>query len=265
MRKVAAIFLVLALLTVLFAACDNDNKEETTSAPLTASSIPTTQTPATLSPVSTTKADTNNYTYVLTTSPDKTVPWGDTTAFSATTATTQPTTGIVIQIPTDNGVQTVQPSYSQATTTVPAPTTALPVPSGGTSGVDASTTTKPTTTKPTTTKPVVKKAVSVDVGSSAFNGDTTLIVDIDGSNWSSQFVANTVYLPAVIDGSGTGKNVKCTLSSTPDAANNYTISVDVSDLSLSPNAVLSISFPEGFIQTKAGTQYSNAFEVNSTY
>lgn len=248
MRKTAAIILLIALLTAIFASCDKD-EETTTLPPLTGAST-TAPTTSAYTPVASTQSSPNP-TYILTTSPDKTVPWGETTAFSTTSPSTTAPTGIVIQIPTEGVTSPVQPSYSQAPTTVP--TTPLP------------TTTKPTTTKPTTTKPVVKKKVSVSTGSSAFNGEETLIVDIDGSNWSSQFVANTQYLPAYIDGNNTGKNVKCTLNSKPDSANNYTITVDVSSLSLSPGAVIGISFPEGFIQTKAGTQYSSSFEINSTY
>ncbi|MBQ8503661.1 MAG: hypothetical protein IJ491_05215 [Clostridia bacterium] len=245
MRKVAAVFLLLALLTAVFVSCDKDESEETTHAPLTGA---TTSAPSTTSaPVSTTDPNANA-TYVLTTSPDKTVPWGETTRFSTTAISTTSPTGIVIQIPSDENTNPVTPSYSQAPTTIPVTST----------GAD-------TTTAPTTTKPVVKKSVSVSTGSSAFSDDTTLIIDIDGSDWSSQFVSNTQYLPAYIDGNNTGKNVKCTLNSKPDAAGNYTITVDVSELSLSSGANISITFPEGFIQTKAGTQYSNAFEINSTY
>lgn len=250
MRKTAAIIMLLALLIAIFASCGKD-EETTTLPPLTGASTTAPSTTAYI-PVASTQSNTNP-TYILTTSPDKTVPWGEVTAYSTTSPTTAPT-GIVIQIPTEGVTSPVQPSYSQAPTTVP--TTTVPV---------APTTTKPTTTKPTTTKPVVKKKVSVSTGSSAFSGEETLLVDIDGSNWSSQFVANTQYLPAYIDGNNTGKNVKCTLNSKPDSANNYTITVDVSTLSLSPGAVISISFPEGFIQTKAGTQYSSSFEINSTY
>ncbi len=249
MRKTAAIILLIALLTAIFASCDKD-EEPTTLSPLTGAST-TAPTTSAYTPVASTQSNTNP-TYILTTSPDKTVPWGEVTAYSTTSPTTTAPTGIVIQIPTEGVTSPVQPSYSQAPTT--APTTPAPT-----------TTTKPTTTKPTTTKPVVKKKVHVNTGSSAFSGEETLIVDIDGTNWSSQFVANTQYLPAYIDGNNTGKNVKCTLNSKPDSANNYTITVDVSSLSLSPGAVISISFPEGFIQTKAGTQYSSSFEINSTY
>ncbi|MEE1321481.1 MAG: hypothetical protein UHM85_08125 [Acutalibacteraceae bacterium] len=249
MRKTAAIIMLLALLIAIFASCGKD-EETTTLPPLTGASTTAPSTTAYI-PVASTQSNTNP-TYILTTSPDKTVPWGETTAYNTTSPTTTAPTGIVIQIPTEGVTSPVQPSYSVAPTT--APTTPAPT-----------TTTAPTTTKPTTTKPVVKKKVSVSTGSSAFSGEETLLVDIDGSNWSSQFVANTQYLPAYIDGNNTGKNVKCTLNSKPDSANNYTITVDVSTLSLSPGAVISISFPEGFIQTKAGTQYSSSFEINSTY
>lgn len=253
MRKIAAVFVILTLFITVFVSCDKDDEDETTLPPLTGA---TTTAPTSASnPVSTTDANANA-TYILTTSPDKTVPWGETTRFSTTSPSSTDPSSIVIQIPTDENTNPVTPNYSVAPTTKP--TTTKPT-------VNTTTTTKPTTTKPTTTKPVKKTAVSVDTGSSAFDGESSLIVDIDGSNWSSQFVSNTQYLPAYIDGTNTGKNVKCTLNGTPDSANNYTITVDVSELSLSSGAVISISFPEGFIQTKAGTQYSNAFEINSTY
>lgn len=115
------------------------------------------------------------------------------------------------------------------------------------------------------TCPVEKTKVSVATGSSAFSGEKTLIVDIDGSNWSGQFVSNTLSLPAYVDGKNTGKSVKCTLNDKPDGVNNYTITIDVSNINLSPGAIISISFPEGFIQTKDGKQYSSSFAIKSTY
>lgn len=253
MRKTAAVILLLALLTTVFVSCGKD-EEETTLPPLTGA---TTTAPITSQiPVTEPTTDSNvNATYILTTSPDKTVPWGETTRYDITTApTTTAPTGIVIQIPSEGSTNPVQPSYSQAPPTAP---TTVPT--------TVPTTTKPTTTKPTTTKPVVKKPVSVSTGSNAFDGSNRLIVDIDGSNWSSQFVSNTQYLPVDIDGNPTGKTVKCTVNSSPDAAGNYSITVDVSGLSLSSGANVSIGFPEGFIQTKAGTQYSRAFTVYATY
>lgn len=253
MRKVAAIFLVLAILVVL-AACGRKDGEETTAPIITGASMPTASTPVVSSTDPSTQLNVNP-TYILTTSPDKTVPWGDPPVITTMPSTTMPT-NIVINIPTDENTQPVTPSYSIA----PSQLTSSTNPGGSTApnGPTA-------TTKPTTTKPVVKKAVSVETGSSAFNGEETLIIDVDGSNWSSIFVANTQYLPVSIDGNPTGKNVKCVLSGTPDSAGNYTITIDVSQLSLASNAVVSVAFPEGYIQTKAGTQYSNAFEVSSTF
>lgn len=263
LRKIAALFLVLAIV-VAFAGCRRKDKEETTAPIITASTKPsasTTQaTPSSSEPTSQLNA---NPTYILTTSPDKTVPWGDTTKFTTMPSTTMPSS-IVINIPTDGSTQPVTPSYSVAPSQ---PTTPVISVSGSDAsskpGKTSTSATKPT--KPTTTKPVEKKPVSVSVGAKAFNGEDVLIVDIEGSNWSSVFVANTQYLPVSIDGNPTGKNVKCALSGSPDAAGNYTISVDVSSLSLAPGAVVSVDFPEGYIQTKAGTQYSNSFEVFATF
>ena len=258
MRKIAAVFLVMAMI-VAFAACGRKDKEETTAPILTGSTMPSASVPVVSSSEPTSQLNANP-TYILTTSPDKTVPWGDTTKFTTMPSTTMPSS-IIINIPTDESSQPITPSYSiapsQATT---------PVQSGSSSPSDGSSdTTKTSTTKPTTTKPVEKKPVSVEVGAKAFNGEEVLIVDVDGAKWSSVFVANTQYLPASIDGNPTGKNVKCVLSGTPDAAGNYTISIDVSDLSLAPNAVVGVAFPEGYIQTKAGTQYSNSFEVSAIF
>ncbi len=253
LRRIAAVFLVLAIV-VAFAACGRKDKEETTAPISTGSTMPTASAPTASSSVPTSQLDANP-TYILTTSPDKTVPWGDTTRFTTMPSTTVPSS-IIINIPTDENTQPVTPSYSVAPTQLTTPVN----PSDSSTSSDSK-----TTTKPTTTKPVEKKPVSVEIGAKAFNGEDQLIVDVDGSNWSSVFVANTQYLPASIDGVATGKNVKCVLSGTPDAAGNYTISIDVSSLSLSPNAVVNVAFPEGYIQTKAGTQYSNSFEVSAIF
>ncbi len=121
------------------------------------------------------------------------------------------------------------------------------------------------TTAPPTTVPVGKTPVKVSTGSSAFSSKGILVVDIDGSDWDSPFVSNTQYLPVNVDGQPTGKTVKCTVNSKPDAAGNYCITVDASGLSLKSGANISIAFPEGFIQTKSGTQYSRAFVVYATY
>lgn len=115
------------------------------------------------------------------------------------------------------------------------------------------------------THPPKNTAVSVNTVSSAFSKKNTLIVDIDGSNWSGQLANNTQAFPAYIDSKPTSKTVKCTISSTPDRANNYTITVDVSNINLKPGSVLSIKIPEGFIKTKNGIQYSKPFEINSIY
>lgn len=254
MRKIAAVFVILTLFITVFVSCDKDDEDETTLPPLTGA---TTTAPTSASnPVSTTDANANA-TYILTTSPDKTVPWGETTRFSTTSPSSTDPSSIVIQIPSDENTNPVTPNYSVAPTTKP--TTTKPT-------VTTTTTTKPTTTKPTTTKPVVPKPVDVDTeGAKSFNGDgTELIIDISSSGWSSEFVSNTQYLPVYIDGSNAGKNVKCTLDGTLKDGN-YEIYVDISGLSLSPDAEISISFPEGFIQTKAGTQYSKPFEIYAEY
>lgn len=253
MRRIAAVFLVLAIV-VAFAACGRKDKEETTAPIITGSTMPTASAPTASSSVPTSQLDANP-TYILTTSPDKTVPWGDTTRFTTMPSTTVPSS-IIINIPTDENSQPVTPSYSVAPTQLTTPVN----PGDSSTSSDSK-----TTTKPTTTKPVEKKPVSVIINSRSFNDEETFLVEIDGSNWSSVFVANTQYLPISIDGVPTGKNVKCALSGTPDLAGMYLISIDVSSLSLSPNANVSVTFPEGYIQTKAGTQYSYSFEADAIF
>lgn len=251
MRKIAAVFLMLALITAVFVSCNKDKGDETTTPILTGATISSTPT-ATVDPVTTTQSA--NPTYILTTSPDKTVPWGETTRYDATTApTTQPST-IIINIPSDFNTDPVSPSYSQAPTTVP--TTPKPT---------QPTTTKPTTTKPTTTQPVVKKPVNVDANGNVgyHDEDGIITIAIDSSNWTSELVSKTEYLPISLNGSSTGKSVKCSLNGSL-VGDTYEILVDVSSLGITSGTTVNIPFHAGFMETKTGTQYSNEFELNVT-
>lgn len=263
MRKIVAVFLILTML-VIFASCGKDSDDDITSTLLTGATISTQPVVSSSIPQSTNTNTGNNVTYILTTSPDKTVPWGETTKFNPSqTVATNPSGGIVINITTE--APTSSPSVNYGT----APATTAPTRYEGT-GVDtidtttaatttASTSSWITTTKATTAPPTTKRtAVHVDVNSSGYNSNTgTIIIEVDGSRWISSPDSNSMSLPIYINGSGAG-TVRCSLSS-KSVGGAYEISVDVSDLELT-SGTFSIEFPEGFIENGIG-QYSNSFEA----
>ena len=85
LRKIVAVFLVLATVVMLFTAC-GDNEEPTTNPPIVTGDVFTTTEPTT----------TKKQTYVLTTEAGKTVPWQETTRFETTAVDYN-----MITIPTD--------------------------------------------------------------------------------------------------------------------------------------------------------------------
>ncbi len=249
MRKIVAVFLLLAMLTVFVSCGKGDNDETTNGGIITGSQ--TMQPATTTTQPSTTDANAAA-TYILTTSPDRTVPWGETTKFSTTSAsTTQPST-IVINIPTEANTSPVTPNYSEAPTTTTTATTTT-----------AATTTKPTTTEISTVKQEDMKGISIsDDGSSI--GDGVLYINISPDNFPGGINANSIYLTVYVDGTALEKKAKFSLGSTLNADGCYEITGDITGASLADGNVVSVSIPEGFIKTKNGAVYNYEFSVSST-
>ncbi len=253
MRKIAAVFIVLALVTVLFTACD-DNDKPTTTGPIVTGNVSTTQ-PTTTEP--------QPMSYILTTSPDKTAPWMETTQFDLAAVTTD--YNIIIPsgtvTPPDVNVSTI------STTVSTLPTNNYPtLPTGTTKP----TTTKPTTTKPTTTKPTTtaaeKFSTPLVVDSEAYDSNSgKLYLSISPSSWSSDIKANSTNISIRIDGVSAGETVPCSVTAGKNADGMQEIIIDLSGQAVSSGSTISYTIPESFLVSKSGTQFNSAYSSSVSF
>ncbi len=248
MRKIVAVFLALAAITALFTACD-DNNNPTTTGPIVTGNVTTTQ-PTTTKP--------QPLSYILTTSPDKTVPWMETTQFDLASVTTD----YNIVIPTDN---VLPPDVNISTTgsslppTVPTSSTLPTVPT-------TPTTTKPTTTKPTTTRPPEKFSTPLVVDSEAYDSNSgKLYLSISPASWSSDIKANTTSISIRIDGATAPDKVSCSVTAGKNADGMQEIIIDLSGQSLNSGSTISYTIPEGFLVSKAGTQFNSTYSSSVSF
>lgn len=249
MRKILAVFLLITLV-VIFASCDKNKEDPTTTLNTNLSASTTNSTTA-----STTA---ESPTYILTTSPDKTAPWSETTRFEIST-TVEPLTdnyGNIVFTTGDVSRPDVITSVipTSATTTVPVPvTTTVP-----------STTKATTTTKPTTTA-AEKKPVDVSIYMDSVSSSEEIILDIDSSNWSGDLKANSQNIVVKVDGTALDSKVPCKVTSGKNGDGRQEIIIDLSDQGISEGATVSFTIPESFLVTKNGTQYNNAFTYSVSY
>lgn len=249
MRKIMVIFLLMAIV-MIFASCGDSNQEITTTLN-TSVSISTTQ-----------ESTTEELTYILTTSPDKTAPWSETTRFEIST-TVEALTDNYGDITFTTGdvsrpeVITSMVPTVVTTTTSPATTTATT-----TEATTTATTTKATTqtTTATTTQAVEKKPVALSIYSTGTNEDE-VILEIDDSNWSGDIKANTKNIAIKVDGVTLETTAECKVSSKKNADGRYEIVVDLSGADISSDANVSFTIPENFIVTKNGAQYNTAYST----
>ncbi len=248
MRKIVAVFLVLAAITVFLTACgDNDNP--TTNPPIVTGNVTTTQ-PTTTEPQA--------MSYVLTTSPDKTVPWMETTQFDLASVTTD----YNISIPTDNVLPpdvNISSTGSSLPPTVPTSSTLPTVPT-------TPTTTKPTTTKPTTTRPPEKFSTPLVVDSEAYDSNSgKLYLSISPASWSSDIKANTTSISIRIDGATAPDKVSCSVTAGKNADGMQEIIIDLSGQALNSGSTISYTIPEGFLVSKAGTQFNSTYSSSVSF
>lgn len=257
MRKIVVIFLTLAMVTVLFAACGGNEEDTTTTAPIATGNVSTTQPTTTQAqPVS----------YILTTSPSKTVPWMDTTRFDASSVTTD----YNVVIPSDV-VSAPDVNISSTGSSLPATTTTTTNQSQSTSWFStttttATTTTKPTTTKPTTTKAPEKFATALVIDSEAYDSNSgKLYLSISPSSWSSDIKANSTSIPIRIDGVEADGKVTCSVTAGKNADGMQEIIIDLSGQSVSAGSTVSFTIPSSFLVSKAGTQYNSAYSSSVSF
>ena len=274
MKKITAIFLILAMLA-LFASCGDDTNTTTTLPTIGTGYTPTTQgsaepsTDYTLNPTaSTTEAPTASsvgMTYVLTTSADKTVPWSETTRFDHNTVIVPTTTGSYLSgspdvNPTAGTIDKPSVNTSQLPTqqTATASTTD-PFPSGGsTSTTKGTVTTKEKTTKATTA--ANKTPTQLVINDTSYNSSTSLVtlaVSTDG--WMSAFAAKSQNITIIVDGEEIATTVPCNVTSKTNADGCQLITIDLSSQSLNSGSNVTFTIPAGLVQTKAGTQYNTSY------
>ncbi len=254
MKKIVAIFLLIAITTV-FVSCGNKDKNSET---------PPLQTNVGPNPniESTTAGNLSNQGYILTTVPGQTVYWGNTTAFipTAHNNTTAPT--IVVPIVSDPPTSAITPNISQVTIPSTQPTSNNS--NTGPTVVDA---------PDNTTAPQISddqqgndsgsnnggvkaeaKPVSSSSASKMSNGDIT--IDISASGWDSAIVSNTG--TATVNYGSNTESASCSVSATMEGGS-YVITVYTSKLDIYSGATVTITIPEGLIKTASGTQYNRAF------
>ncbi len=250
MKKIVAIFLLLAIMTVFVSCGGNDKDKETTLSPYQGTQATTEQKDTN---GSTTADQSANAGYILTTDPNQTAPWGITTAFQTTLpTTTQPSTIPIPSITDNQGSTAINPSFSQVSTTEREQTTN----EKGPTVVDAvdNTTTKPTTE--TTTSEIAKEEKVVSIGAKSWNPDSGKIyVDFDTNGWDSPIVTRSTKV--TVGYASKSESAPCTI-------NQGELVVDVSGLELYSGATVKITVPEGAVVSTTGANYNRAFTVSFT-
>ena len=258
MKKITAIFMLLAVL-VLFVSCDNDDNPTTTLPPLNTgyvSTDPSTQ------PSDTTVATTvQSMTYVLTTSPDKTVPWSETTRFDIASVSVPTTTGSYLPTGTIDVNTTVgnidRPSVNTSQ-----------LPSESTTGSSLTVSTESTTSSIITTKPKTTKATTsvnstptqLVINDTSYNSSTgivTLAVSSDG--WMSGFAAKSQNIKIIVDGEELQTTIPCNVTTKTNADGCPIITLDLSSQSLRSGSNVTFTIPTGLVVTKTGTQYNTSY------
>ncbi len=242
MRKIAAIFLALALIMAVAVACGKDGDEVTTTAPIATQYVPTTQ--------PTTQPSTNNSAYVLTTQTGQTAPWAETTRFEFT----EPTTPAPIPVQT-----TGSPDYNISfnvsdiqkpnVNTSVAPSTSYVASSGTTKGTE-------------TTADKSAEAVSLIVNSYAY-GDGVIYVEVDPSNWDGNFAGATQNITIKVNGSPLASSAACTVPA-KKTGSIYEIKITVPSQSVNPGDVVSFTIPTGIVKNQSGSQYNLSYSSSVT-
>ncbi len=245
MRKITAIFIILALIMAVAVACGK-KEEELTTQPIDTQYSPYTEPTA---PVAELPSESGAVTYVLTTRADKTVPWVSTTRFEITEATT-----------TTSAPKTEATDYN-----INFDVSAIDRPNVNVSQMSTTKKKKPKTTadsdnkdNKTTTKKKAAKATSLIVNSYAY-GDGVIYVEVDSSNWNGKFTANTQNINVTVDGVKMETSVPCKISSS-----SYEIKIDVSALEVESGSVIDFTIPSGAVKNQSGSQTNTSYSASVT-
>ena len=279
MKKITAIFLILAIMA-LFVSCNDDNNDTTTTPPVIQTGYVPTENSTTAAPTeqdSTTAAVTpvestteqgstgESHVYVLTTSADKTVPWSETTRFDANSVVIPTTTGSYLPTgtvdvnPTAGNIEKPSVNTSQLSTQ---PTTGSSLTNSSTTS--ATTTTKATvTTKEKTTKAttaVNKTPTQLVINDTSYNSSTSLVtLAVSSDGWMGAFQAKSQNISIIVDGEEIQTTVPCNVTSKTNADGCQIITIDLSSQSLNSGSNVTFTIPAGLVVTKAGTQYNTSY------
>ena len=256
MKKIVAIFLLIAIMTA-FVACSNEDKE--------ANPVPLN---TNLSNVeSTTAAPTEPAGIVLTTDPSKTAQWGYVTEFIPTEYT-EPTYPTVSVPAISDNIERPTPQISQVTNNTDYSSTN---PSSGNqggsssdSGPTVSEITSPTDETPTSQVQRVPKSIS---GTRTTANDKKgqflqqASIEFSANGWDGGIISNSANVS--VSYAGEVYNVPCSVSSALNG-DYYEIIITVSSLEIpAGTGGFTVTIPEGFVKNTLDTQYSMA--VTATF
>lgn len=262
MKKIVAIFLLIAITTV-FVSCgkgDNDGNQTTLNTNIN-----------NIEP--TTEGTTEPQGIVLTTDPTKMAQWGYATEFIPTEYTEPTIPTVSVPLISESQLERPTVNISQATVNTSNTTTnngavnnggANGGSSGNNSGPTVSEITSPTEETPTTQLQREPRPIS-GCGSSISNDRNGRYLDkatvnFRSSGWDGGIVANSGTATVVYAGSDS--KVPCSVSASIDSNGYYEIVVTLTGLEIPADTTgFTISFPEGFIKNPADTQYSMAFST----
>ncbi len=251
---------VILILSITIAVFSLGNEEPTTNPSISHNPPVVSGSDASSSsqPAETTAAPSpQNVTYVLTTSPDKTVPWSETTRFEIDSMSSYLTTGNTLPTGSVNVNPTVGPIDKP-------PVNISPIPSGSDES-SSSSTTKPTTTKstaPKTTDPTAanKTPTQLIINDTSYNSSTSLItLAVADEGWKSDFTKKSQNIKIIVDGEELATTVACTVTGKVNADGCQLITIDLSSQGLNAGSNVTFTIPTGLVQTKAANQYNTSY------
>ena len=250
-KKIAAIFLLIAIMTVFVSCSDGDKDGNQTTLNTNQQNVE-----------STTAGPTEAQGIVLTTDPSKMAYWGVTTGFIPTeyTESTIPTVSVP---PISDNVERPIPQISQVTnnTDNTPSNNGSTNNSGGTSNNSGPTVSEITTpTEETPTEPVQRMPKSISGGTKSVTPDgKTAILDVPVSNWDGGIVSNSGKVS--VSYLGDTYTVPCSVSATPNG-DVYEVIITITSLKIPEGSTgFIVTIPEGFIKNTFDTQYSMAASV----
>ncbi len=257
MKKIVAIFLLIAMMTV-FAACSDDKGADGDQTKLNTN----------VNDIeSTTAGPTEPQGIVLTTDPSKMAQWGYVTDFIPTEYT-QPTIPTVSVPAISEDILRPTPNISQATNntsnipSVSTPSGGNPS-SGNNSGPTVSEITTPTDETPT--EPVQRMPKSVSGTKTTANDRKGEFVEkasieFSANGWDGGIVSNSANVS--VKYAGETFNVPCSVSSALNG-DYYEIVITVSSLKIpAGTGGFTVTIPEGFVKNTLDTQYSMAVSAS---